>query len=79
MGFFTSQDMKVQLMVYKDSKKNEREMLGNKTFTKIAKPTTFQQENLLFFWNFLRFHAEKHQGISLNLRATYALNALKNL
>ena len=67
-------------MVCKDSKQNEQEMLGNKNFyKKCKKPTTFQQERLLFFLNFLRFHAEKHQGISLNLQATYALNALQNL
>jgi hypothetical protein len=45
----------------------------------MQKSATFQQERLLFFFNFLRFHAEKHQGISLNLRATYVLNALQNL
>jgi hypothetical protein len=45
----------------------------------MQKPATFQQERLLFFLNFLRFHAEKHQGILLNLQATYALNALQNL
>jgi hypothetical protein len=37
----------------------------------------FNKKDFFFFLNFLRFHAEKHQGISLNLRATYALNALQ--
>jgi hypothetical protein len=53
MGFFTSQGMKVKLMVCKDSKQNEQEMLGNKNFyKKMQKPATFQQERLLFLLEF---------------------------
>ena len=45
----------------------------------MQKPTTFQQERLLFLFNFSKISCSKHKGISLNLRATYALNALQKL
>jgi hypothetical protein len=54
--------MKVKLMVCKNSNQNEQEMLGNKNFyQKMQKPATFRQERLLFFWNFLRFHAKTYE------------------
>ena len=66
MGFFTSQGMEVKLMVCKDSKQNEQEMLGNKKLLQtMQKPSTFQQERLLFFSTFIRFHAAKHKGFLL--------------
>jgi hypothetical protein len=45
----------------------------------MQKPATFQQERLLFLFNFSKISCSKHKGISLNLRATYALNALQKL
>ena len=55
-------------------------MLGNKNFYKQCKnQQLFNKKDFFFFLNFLRFHAEKHQVISLKLRATYALNALQKL
>jgi hypothetical protein len=45
----------------------------------MQKPTTFQQERLLFLFNFSKISCSKHKGISLNLRDTYALNALQKL
>jgi hypothetical protein len=65
MGFFTSQGMEVQLMVCKDSKQNEQEMLGNKLFQTMQKPTTFQQERLLFLFNFPKISCSKYKGLSL--------------
>jgi hypothetical protein len=78
MGFFTSQGMKVKLMVCKDSKKNEQEMLGNKIFYKKCKnQPLFNKKDFFFFSNFSKISCSKHKGISLNLGATYALNALQ--
>jgi hypothetical protein len=45
----------------------------------MQKPTTFQHERLLFLFNFSKISCSKHKRISLNLRATYALNALHKL
>jgi hypothetical protein len=45
----------------------------------MQKPTTFQQERLLYLFKFSKISCSKHKGISLNLRATYALNALQKL
>jgi hypothetical protein len=57
MGFFTSQGMMVKLMVCKESKQNEQEMLGNKNFYKQCKnQQLFNKKDFFFFWNFLRFH-----------------------
>jgi hypothetical protein len=72
--------MKVKLMVCKKTQsKMNKECLETKTFTKNAKPTTFQQERLLFFSNLLRFHAVNVKDFRSNLRATYTLNALQKL
>jgi hypothetical protein len=58
MGFFTSQGMKVKLMVWKDSKQNEQEMLGNKNFYNQCKnQPLFNKKDFFFFSTFLRFHA----------------------
>jgi hypothetical protein len=43
----------------------------------MQKSTTFHKERLLFLFNFSKISCNKHKGISLNLRATYALNALQ--
>jgi hypothetical protein len=43
----------------------------------MQKPTTFHQERFLFLFKFSKISCSKHKGISLNLRATYALNALQ--
>jgi hypothetical protein len=57
-----------------------KKCLETKTFTKkIQKPTTFQQERLLFLFKFSKISCSKHKGISLNLQATYSLNALQKL
>ena len=45
----------------------------------MQKSATFQQERFLFLFNFSKISCNKHKGISLNLRATYALNALQKL
>jgi hypothetical protein len=45
----------------------------------MQKSATFQQERFLFLFNFSKISCSKHKGISLNLRATYALNALQKL
>jgi hypothetical protein len=45
----------------------------------MQKPTTFQQERLLFLFHFSKISFSEHKGISLNLRATYALNAPQKL
>jgi hypothetical protein len=45
----------------------------------MQKPTTFQQERLLFFSTFLRFHAANTKEFHSNLRATYTLNAVQKL
>ena len=53
MGFFMSQGMKVKLMVCKDSKQNEQEMLGNKNFYKQCKnQQLFNKKNFFSFWIF---------------------------
>ena len=66
MGFFMSQGMKVKLMVCKDSKQNEQEILGNKNFYKQCKnQQLFQQERLLFLFKFSKISCSKHKGISL--------------
>jgi hypothetical protein len=50
MGFFMSQGMKVKLMVCKNSKKNEQEMLGNKNFYKQCKnQQLFTKKNFFSF------------------------------
>ena len=55
-------------------------MLGNKNFYKKCKnQQLFQQERLLFLFNFSKISCRKHKGISLNLRATYSLNASQKL
>jgi hypothetical protein len=62
MGFFTSQGMKVKLMVCKESKQNEQEMLGNKKFYKNAKTSNFSTRKTSFsFGIFLRFHAKTYE------------------
>ena len=66
-----SQGMKVKLMVCKDSKQNEQEMLGNKNFYKNAKTNNFSLRKTSFLFNFSKISCNKHKGISLNLRATY--------
>ena len=66
MGFFTSQGMKVKLMVCKDSKQNEQEMLGNKNFYKKCKnQQLFNKKDFFFFLNFSKISCSKHKGISL--------------
>ena len=45
----------------------------------MQKSATFQQERLLCLFEFSKISCSKHKGISLNLRATYALNALQKL
>ena len=45
----------------------------------MQKSTTFHKERLLFLFNFSKISCNKHKGILLNLRATYALNALQKL
>ena len=45
----------------------------------MQKPTTFHQERFLFLFEFSKISCSKHKEISLNLRATYALNALQKL
>ena len=42
----------------------------------MQKLTTFHQERFLFLFNFSKISCSKHKGISLNLRATYALQKL---
>jgi hypothetical protein len=51
-------------------------MLGNK---KNAKTNNFSTRNTSFLFKFSKISCSKHKGISLNLRATYALNALPKL
>jgi hypothetical protein len=48
MGFFKSQGMRVKLMVCKDSKQNEQEMLGNKKIYKNAKTNKFSTRKTSF-------------------------------
>jgi hypothetical protein len=65
-------------MVYKESKQNEQEMLGNKNFYKQCKnQQLFNKKYFFFFSNFLRFHAANIKEFRSNLRATYTLNALQ--
>jgi hypothetical protein len=45
----------------------------------MQKLATFHQEIFLFLFEFSKISCSKHKGISLNLRATYALNALQKL
>jgi hypothetical protein len=45
----------------------------------MQKPASFHQERFLFLFNFSKISCSKHKGISLNLQATYALNALQKL
>ena len=45
----------------------------------MQKPTTFQQERLLFFSNLLRFHAVNMKDFRSNMKATYTLNSLQKL
>ena len=67
MGFFTSQGMKVKLMVCKDSNKNEQEMLGNKNFyKKNAKANNFSLRKTSFLFNFSKISCNKPKGISLD-------------
>jgi hypothetical protein len=55
-------------------------MLGNKNFYKEnAKTSNFSLRKTSFLFNFSKISCSKHKGISLNLRATYALNALQKL
>jgi hypothetical protein len=60
--------MKVKLIVCKKTQsKMNKKSLETKTFTKNAKPATFQQERLLFFSNLLRFHAVNVKDFRSNL------------
>jgi hypothetical protein len=43
----------------------------------MKKSTTFHKERLLFLFNFAKISHSTHKEISLNLRATYSLNALQ--
>jgi hypothetical protein len=55
-------------------------MLGNKNFYKKCKnQQLFTKKDFFFFFNFSKISCSKHKGISLNLRSTYALNALQKL
>jgi hypothetical protein len=55
-------------------------MLGNKNFYKTFKnPQLFNKKDFLFLFDFSKISCGKHKGISLNLRATYALNVLQKL
>jgi hypothetical protein len=67
-GIFKSKGIKVKLMVCnKTQSKMNKKILETKTFTKNAKPATFQQERLLFFSNLLRFHAVNMKDFRSNL------------
>jgi hypothetical protein len=55
-----------------------KKCLEKKLLQKMQKPTTFHQERFLFLFEFSKISCSEHKGISLNLRATYALNALQN-
>jgi hypothetical protein len=49
-------------------------MLGNKNFYKEnAKTNNFSLRKTSFLFNFSKISCNKHKGISLKLRATYAL------
>jgi hypothetical protein len=54
-------------------------MLGNKNFYKKCKNQQLFTRKTSFLFNFSKISCSKHKGISLNLRATYALNALQKL
>ena len=58
MGFFTSREMKVKLMMCKDSKqKRMQKGWKQKTFTKWKNQQLFTKKDFFFFSIFLRFHA----------------------
>jgi hypothetical protein len=60
-GLLKSQGMKVKLMVCdKTQSKMNKKCLETKIFTKNAKPTTFQQERLLFLFEFSKISCQKH-------------------
>jgi hypothetical protein len=54
-------------------------MLGNKNFYKKCKNQQLFNKKDFFSFQFSKISCSKHKGISLNLRATYALNALQKL
>jgi hypothetical protein len=56
-----------------------KKCLETKTFTKNAKTSNFSLRKTSFLFNFSKIPCSKHKGISLNLQATYALNALQKL
>jgi hypothetical protein len=56
-----------------------KKCLETKTFTKNAKTNNFSPRKISFSFQFSKISCSKHKGISLNLRATYALNALQKL
>ena len=66
MGFFTSQGMKVKLMVCKDSKKKKGKMSETKTFTECKNQQLFTKKDFFFFSILLRFHAANIKEFSLN-------------
>ena len=67
MGFFTSQGMKVKLMVCKDSKqKTNEKMLETKTFTECKNQQLFTKKDFFFFSILLRFHAANIKEFSLD-------------
>ena len=67
MGFFTSQGMKVKLMMCKDSKQKQMKKDGNKQLLLNAKINNFSQRKTSFSFQFSKISCSKHKGISLNL------------
>jgi hypothetical protein len=56
-----------------------KKCLETKTFTKNVKTNNFSTRKTSFFFSTFLRSCSNHKGISLNLRATYALNALQKL